>query len=152
RLERIPEAERDLERCQQLGGVTDATRLEWDLLRVQQGDLQGIDARLRMTIGPEHPDASIVLEALARGYLKCERLGDARQACELWLGREPGHPWPWLWRGWIAERLGQFDRALPDYQRAAENAPDDREVRLALGGFLLRQRQPAAAGEHFQHL
>jgi tetratricopeptide (TPR) repeat protein len=152
RLEHYPEAERALERCQQLGGVTDATRLEWDLLRVQQGDLGEVDVRLRMTIGPNHPDAPLVLEALARGYLRGERLADALQACGFWLEREPEHPWPWLWRGGILERLGHGDKALEAYQRALELAPDDREVRLALGRLLLRERQPGGAAEQYLSL
>jgi tetratricopeptide (TPR) repeat protein len=149
---RYPEAERCLERCQQLGGVTDATRLEWDLLRVQQGDLRDIDARLRRTIGPDHPDALFVLEALAQGYFRCERLPDALEACELGLQREPGQLWPWLWRGRVFERLRYFDRALADYRRATEIAPDDPEARLAMGWLLLRQRQPGPAAEQFEYL
>lgn len=150
RLQRIPEAERYLEQCQQLRGVTDATRLEWDLLRVQQGEITGIDTRLRQTIGPDHPDALIVLEALARGYTRVERLADARQACDLWIAKQPEHPWPWLWRGGLYERLSYLDKAYPDYQRAVQNAPTNREARLALGGLLLRQRQASAATEHFE--
>lgn len=152
RLGRVADAEGFLERCQQLGGVTVATELEWDLLRVQQGRFDGIDARLRMTVGPDHPDASFVLEALARGYLKREYLKDAFQACELWLQREPGQPWPLLWRGWIWERLENLDRAHRDFQRAVEHAPDLLETRLALGNVLVRMRKPADAAEHFHHI
>ncbi len=152
RLGRGADAEKFLERCQQLGGVTAATELEWDLLRVQQGKLEGIDARLRMTVGPDHPAALMVLEALARGYLKRERLQDAFQACELWLDREPEHPRPAQWRGWILERLNQLDKALLDYQRAVKHAPDDPEARLALGNLLVKMRKPAEAAEHFEHI
>jgi tetratricopeptide (TPR) repeat protein len=152
RLDRYPEAERALERCQQLAGVTDSTRLEWDLLRVQQGDLGEVDVRLRMTVGPDHPDAPFVLEALARGYLKGGRLSDALQACALWTEREPGHPWPWLWRGRILEKVGEWDKAREAYRRAVGLAPDDREARLALGRVLLGQRQPAGAAEQYEHL
>jgi tetratricopeptide (TPR) repeat protein len=152
RLERYPEAERALERCQALGGVTDSTRLEWDLLRIQQGDLGEIDVRLRMTIGPNHPDACVVLEALARAYLKTERLGDALQACGLWLEQEPQHPWPWLWRGRILERVDHSEKALEAYRRAVDLAPDDREARLALGRVLLGQRQPGDAAEQYESL
>src|SRR5262249_49149990 len=101
RLDRIPEAERLLARCQQLSGVTDATRMEWELLRVQQGELSDLHVRLRMTIGPDHPDAPLVLEALAKGYVKCERLKDALQACDLCLERHPEQLWAWLRRGGI---------------------------------------------------
>lgn len=150
RLERTADAERCLTRCQQLGGVTGATRLEWDLLRLQQGDLGTIDVRLRQSIAPDHPDALLVLEALARGYIRRERLTDALEACHLWLTHQPEHPWPWLWRGSIYERLNYLDKALADYQRAVANAPEDPEARKALAGLLLRQRQPGAAAEQFE--
>jgi tetratricopeptide (TPR) repeat protein len=152
RLGRYPEAEQSLKRCQQLGGVTEATRLEWDLLRVQQGDLADVHTRLRMTITPDHPDAPLVLEALARGYLRCDRLREVVEACDLWVSRQPDHPWPWLWRGGVFERLGNYHQALADYRRALENAPDDRDVRQALGALFVRARQPGAAVEHFQYL
>jgi Tfp pilus assembly protein PilF len=141
-----------LERCQQLGGVTPRTRMEWDLLRVQQGDLQDIDAKLRETIGPEHPDAILVLEALAKGYLKVERLVDAAQACELWISRQPEHPWPWVCRGRIFERTGKRDQAAADYQQALTKAPEDRDAHLALGSLLLVQRKAAEAAEHFEYV
>jgi tetratricopeptide (TPR) repeat protein len=152
RLGRYPEAERCLTRCQQLGGVTAATRLEWDLLRVQQGDLGGTDTRLRLTVAPDHPDAPLVLEALARGYLVCGRLNDVVEACDLWASRQPDHPWPWLWRGDVFGRLGNYHQALADYRRALESAPEDRDVRLALGGLLARRREPGAAAEQFEYL
>ena len=152
RLGRYSEAEQFLKRCQQLGGVTDATRLEWDLLRVQQGDLADVATRLRMTITPDHPDAPLVLEALARGYLKGDRLRQVLEACDLWISRQPDHPWPWLWRGGVFERLSNYHQALADYRRALENAPEDRDVRLALGTLFVRARQPDAAVEHFQYL
>jgi tetratricopeptide (TPR) repeat protein len=149
RRERWAEAERALERCQQLRGTSEATRLEWDLLRVQQGDIGGIDVRLRKSIRPDHPDALLVLEALARGYVRAERLLDALEACDLWIARQPEHPWPWLWRGQIYERLNYLDKAQGDYLRAVRNAPQDREARLTFGGLLLRQRKAGVAAEQF---
>jgi tetratricopeptide (TPR) repeat protein len=148
----FPEAERYLTRCQHLGGVTEATRLEWDLLRVQQGGLGEVDQRLRLSTPPEHPDAPLVLEALAQGYRKRDRLRDALEACDLWTSCQPDHPWPWLWRGEIFEQLGHTQQAVLSYLRALENAPEDRAVRLALGRRLAGARQPAAAIEHFEHL
>jgi tetratricopeptide (TPR) repeat protein len=152
RLGRHADAERLLSRYQEVEGVTDATRLEWDLLRIQQGDVGEIDMRLRRTVAPNHPDAPLVLEALARGYLKTDRLRDALEACDLWASRQPEHPWPWLWRGTIFEQLANYQQALADYRKAVENAPDDREARLALATGLARSRQPAEAAEHFESL
>jgi tetratricopeptide (TPR) repeat protein len=150
RMERFAEAERALERCQGLGGVTDATRLEWDLLRVQQGDLGEIDARLRMTVGPDHPDAGIVLECLARGYIRGQQLRDAIQACALWQSRDPEDPGPWLWRGRILERLGRSDEAQQAEQRAVDLAPEDPEARLALGNVLLQHWHAGDAAGQFR--
>ncbi|MCI0738481.1 MAG: tetratricopeptide repeat protein [Gemmataceae bacterium] len=152
RLGRHSEAEDYLKRCQELGGVTDATRLEWDLLRVQQGDLGDVHMRLRRTIAPDHPDAALVLEALARGYLKCDRLRDVMEACDLWVACQPDHPWPWLWRGGVYERLGNFHEALSDYRKALEHAPEDRDALLALAMLFVRARQPGPASEHLEHL
>ena len=149
RRERFADAGRYLERCQQLTGVTDATRLEWDLLRVQQGDTSGIDSRLRATTGPDHPDALFVLEALARGYIRLERPSDALEACDLWQARDPGQPWPYVLRGHIFERLSLLDRAEAEYRTAVMAAPELADARVALGELLLRQRQPAAAAEQF---
>lgn len=152
RLDRYAQAETHLTRCQQLGGVTDATRLEWDLFRIQQGDLSDIHTRLRATITPQHPDAPLVLEALARGYLSNDRLMDAMEACDLWITQQPNHRWPWLWRGGIYEQLANFDQALADYQRALELAPQDKDVRLSLGALLIRGRRPGPAAEHFNNV
>jgi tetratricopeptide (TPR) repeat protein len=121
-------------------------------LRVQQGNLRDVDARLRQTVAPEHPDALLVLEALARGYIATDRLADATQACDLWISRQPDHPWPWLWRGEIFERMGHKQAALGDYLKALENAPDDRDVRLALGRLLAETRRSDVAAEHFEHV
>jgi tetratricopeptide (TPR) repeat protein len=151
RRDDLADAERRLERCQQIAGVTPATRLEWDLIRVQSGNLGDAEARLRSTIGPDHPDALLVLEALAKGYLKCERLADALQACDLWVGREPVHPWPWLCRGRVLERTGHFDPAEESFRRALAAAPKDRETLLELGKlFLNRRRKPDEAAGYFE--
>ncbi len=150
RLGQYARAEELLTRCQQLTGVTDSTRLEWQLLRVQQGDLGDVHLQLRASIPPDHPDVAIVLEALARGYLASDRLRDVVKACELWISVQPNHPWPYLWRGSIYERLGNFHESLAQYRRAQQLAPNDPAIRLAVGLLLLRGRQPAAAIEYFQ--
>jgi tetratricopeptide (TPR) repeat protein len=150
RLGRYNAAEAYLVRCQQIDGVTDATRLEWDLFRVQQGDLGDVHTRLRSTITPEHPEAPLVLEALARGYLVTDRLMDALEACDLWISQQADHPWPRLWRGSIYERLANVESAKADYEQALVIAPDDRDVRLSLGALYRRGRQPAPAAEHFE--
>ena len=152
RLGHYAEAERHIEQCEQLGGETESTRLERDLLEVQQGNLGEVDSRLRATIDPSHADASIVLEALARGYVASDRWADARQACEMWRALQPDQPGPWLWSGLIAERQAQLEQASEFYRKAMEAAPDDRDPRAATARVLLRRRQSVLALEHFEWL
>jgi Tfp pilus assembly protein PilF len=152
RLGHIPEAETYLLRYEGLGGDPENARLERDLIQVQRGNLGEVDRRLRDTIGPDHPDALFVLEALARGYLRREQLADCLQACDLWIARQPEHPWPWLFRGVAFEKQGHLDEARADYLRAVELAPDDRASRIALGRLLLVQRRAPDAEPHFRHV
>lgn len=144
------DAKRYLAEYERLGGSPDAVRLERDLLLVQQGVMGEADVRLRTIINPDHPDAALVLEALARGYIVVERWADARQACALWRLVEPDAPWAWLWGGWVAEQMVQVDQAADFYRRALELAPDDPAARLAFARIQFRQRAPAAAAPHFE--
>lgn len=152
RLSRFNQAEKYLIRCQELGGITEATRLEWDLLQIQQGRLGDLHLRLRQTIPPDHPDSWIVLEALIQGYLRTGRLLDVLEACDLWIGLHPEHPWPWRWRGEVFEQLQNYSRALKDYQKALDRAPENPEILLALGNLCLKASKPNAAIGHFQRL
>lgn len=152
RSSNYPEAKRYLAEYERLGGRPEVVQLERDLILVQQGIVGEIDYKLRATIGPDHPDVGFVLEALARGYLATERLADARQACELWRAVEPDHPWPWLWGGWVCERMAQYDLAGELYSRACERAPEDRDPHVALGRVLLLQRKPNEAAPHYEWL
>jgi tetratricopeptide (TPR) repeat protein len=149
RLGRFGDAALFLNRAEALGANADSLRLERDLFRVQQGEIGEIDHRLRATIGPDHPDVVLVLEALARGYMAVDRRADALEACRLWQSKEPDHPWPWLWAGWICEQMGQMERAEDLYRNALERIPDDREARVAYARVLVRRRRPADAAEHF---
>jgi tetratricopeptide (TPR) repeat protein len=152
RLDRIPEAETYLKRAEDRAGDPERIRLERDLIQVQRGNLGEIDRRLRGTIGPDHPGALFVLEALARGYLRRERLADCIQACDLWRASQPEHPWPRLFRGLAFEQQGHMDRAEAEYRAAVALAPGDRAAHLAFGRFLVGQRRAPEAAPHFQQI
>lgn len=147
---KFADAKHDLAEFEKLGGSADDIRLERDLILVQQGLIGEIDARLRSTIEPDHPDARYVLEALARGYLAVERWADARQACQLWRAIEPDAYWPWLWGGWVSERMTQLEQAGAFYRKAFELNPEERDVRVSLARLLVLQRSPGDAIVHYQ--
>jgi tetratricopeptide (TPR) repeat protein len=149
RLGHIALAKQYLAEYENRNGDREAIRFERELLLVQQGLFADIDTRLRMSVDPDHPNVTLVLEALARGYLAVERWPDARQACELWRAVQPEAYWPWLWGGSVSERMGQIEEASEFYRRAFDLHPDDREVRLALARIRVRMRNSPAAVEHY---
>jgi Tfp pilus assembly protein PilF len=150
RAGRFPDAKRLLAEAATRGHPTEPVELERELLLVQQGIIGTADARLRATVGPRHPDAALVLEALARGYVIAERWADARQACEMWRGTDPTHPWPWHWEGLIAERMIQPELAAVAHARALELDPSDPAVRLAVARVALDRRSAADALPHIE--
>ena len=150
RLGKFPEAKRYLAAYEDQGGSKDKVRLERDLMLVQQGLIGDTDKRLRATVGPDHPEVTLVLEALARGYMQAERCADARQACALWRAVDGGAPWAWLLGGRVCERMVQMDQALEFYTKALELAPDDRDARVAFARLQLRQKNPVNAKPHLQ--
>lgn len=150
RAGRFADAKRLLTEAERLGHPVDPIELERDLLLVQQGVIGAVDARLRATVGPTHPDAALVLEALARGYMIAERWADARKACEMWRALDANHPWHWHWEGLIAERMIQPETAAAAHQRALELDPNDAAVRLAVARVALDRRNAVAARPHFE--
>lgn len=146
------DAERHLELCQKFGGFTTNVELEWALLRVQQGDLEGVEQQLKASISPDHPDAALVLESLTQGYLKTDRLADALECLTLWLHHHPETVQALLWRGWVLERFHRAEQASADYRRVLEIDPDNKEARLGLGLLLVATNRAREAVGHFERL
>ena len=71
------EAQRALEKYQQVRGLDDAGSLEELLLSAERDVEQVVDA-CRQYVERGHPDTPLILEALTRGYLRQYRLGEAR--------------------------------------------------------------------------
>jgi tetratricopeptide (TPR) repeat protein len=133
-------------------GLTPETALESALFRAQQGDLPEVEGSLQALIIEGHPDAVLMLEALAQGYLHAYRLGFAMASLHMLLERQPDHPGAYFWRGGILEGAGRGQEALADYQRAFELAPHWPGARLRLAESLVRQNQAAEARPHFDEL
>src|SRR5947209_2756321 len=53
------------------------------------GQAEGV---CRRRVEQDDPDAPLILEALARGYLRQYRLGEARFCLDVWLGKQPDNP------------------------------------------------------------
>src|SRR5262249_4630177 len=104
------------------------------------------------TITPEHPDAPLVLEAMALGYVRTGRLFDLLEATDLWLQVRPENSQALRWQGYAWERLGNTERAWPCYERAVAADPGHDEARLPLAEVLLHVSRAQDALNHFEQL
>jgi tetratricopeptide (TPR) repeat protein len=120
-----PEAERFLKEATRLqGGPSDATQLEWVLLRAQGGGLEEVESGLWNCVQNDHPETTEVLATLARSYMGNWQYQMAHLCLDLWLERQADAAQAYYWRGWIRERLNKLEKALEDYRKAVELDPD----------------------------
>jgi tetratricopeptide (TPR) repeat protein len=133
-------------------GITVESALERAMERAQRGDLVEVEGSLQRLIIEGHPDAVLMLEALAQGYLAVYRLGFAIASIHMLLERDPNHPDAHFWRGGILEGSGRSQDALADYEQAVQFAPQKNEYQLRLAEALVRNRKPAEARPHFDEL
>src|SRR5262249_2631185 len=106
------DAERCLEKYRQARGLDEAGNFEQLLLPTERTLDARLDARCRHLVKQDHPDTPLLLEALARGYLRQYRLAEARRCLELWLERQPDNTQ-------ALTLLGQFHL---DYERSPDYA------------------------------
>jgi tetratricopeptide (TPR) repeat protein len=146
------EAERFLEKYRQARGVDDAGSFEQLLLSAER-DADQAAAVCRRRVEQDDPAAPLILEALARGYLRQYRLVEARFCLDRWLQKQPDNPQ-------ALSMEGQFhldyehapDRALDSYRRAVELDPDHEEARQGLAIVLLETKSFAEALPHLETL
>lgn len=147
--EHYAEAQRHLARCRHAAEAP----LEGALLRVQRGQLGEAESYLKRTVSPDHPDAALVLEALAQGYRKTDRLMSLLECTDLWLQVKPEDPRALYERGYAWERLRRSEEARDCYERAFAVDPLHDAARLRLGYLLLQRfRLPREAREQFESL
>jgi predicted Zn-dependent protease len=150
RAGRFDVAAEHLEACERLGGVTRETALEWAMLKADRGDLAGTEALLLGQAERGSPEAPLILEALAQGYIHTYRLGNARQCLDRMLEREPGQVHALVMRGSLRQATGDEPGAEADYRRAVEAQPDHALARCRLGELLLRTSRAAEALRQFE--
>jgi len=150
RMGRVPRAREHLDAARAAGFGEDAVALERHLLRAQDGDFGGAEAVLRRAI--ENPaERFYVFEALSQGYTKTYRLSEARYCLNRMLEDEPENVYALVRRGWVLERLGDFEAAREDYRRAAVLRPDNLSARRRLADNLFYvARNASEAVDHYE--
>jgi predicted Zn-dependent protease len=114
-----------------------ALGLEHLLLQAQSGDISAVEETLWKYSEKDKPEKSLVLEALARGYLRMLRSGAALRCLRMLLEREPDHIEALLMRAEIEEGNDETREARADYRRVLELDPERDDVRLSLARNLL---------------
>jgi len=140
-----------LERARALGWPeSELARQAW-LAELQSGKVAGVKDQLQSLVGESVPDdvAEEVYEALAKGYLRSFRWGDAWVCLEAWLQWRPDAPHAHVMRGYLREQAGDTSAAAEDYRAALERLPSLSEARLRLACLLLQQNQVEEAREQY---
>jgi tetratricopeptide (TPR) repeat protein len=152
RLDNCAEAEARLLEYERRRGTTEEARLEWLLLGVQQGDLGGHVRELQSRVDAEHPASSLILEALAKGFMNVSRGSDMLTCLNRLLEREPQNRLALTLRGKAWDELHNPERALKDYQRAVDLDPASCEARLGLANTFQHLGHIREAIAHYEIL
>src|SRR5262245_14039939 len=89
-LEEFDAAEQHLLECQRREGEPgEESTLEWAMLRAQRGDVDPVEEFLRKKVDHKHPQSTLILEAMAAGYLQLYRVFDAFNCLRQWSERGP---------------------------------------------------------------
>lgn len=140
------EAERFLESLHN----SEAGRKEWILLGVQQGDFGEHELMLLTAVKQNAADASLILEALAKGYDVSYRWPEAIAVLDVLIQRSPDHHPALVLRGTIQQRLRQAESAEKDFRQAVKLAPKNAAAQAALAGLLCKLGHTHEAIEHYE--
>jgi tetratricopeptide (TPR) repeat protein len=146
-------AEALLNQCLKLQhGATEDVQLEFLLMRVQAGEVDEVASALQSYVEKKHPETSLILETLSRAYMHDARYGPALGALDRWIQEDPEAAAAFFYRGWVMERLNDYEGSLKDYRRAVELAPDQVQYRLKVAEMLLEKSNPPEAIPHLERL
>jgi tetratricopeptide (TPR) repeat protein len=148
----LTEAATHLAECERLqGGSSVPLALEYLLLKAQTGNMTEVEETLWKYVEKNKPETPLILEALARGYIRMLRLGSALTCLDQLLQRDPENIDGLMMRGSIKEGSADQLDSIRDYRRALELKPDRDDARLSLARVLVRV-EPEKARELFEQL
>lgn len=147
------EAEEHLSRVMKLqGGASEATQLEFLLMRAQTGEVDEVAAALFALIEKQHPESVVIFETIARAYMHELKYGPAFACLNRWISEQPDCAKAYHWRGWVLERLNKAKPAMGEYLRALELDPKLHAVRLRVAEMHLEDSNPPEAIPHLERL
>jgi tetratricopeptide (TPR) repeat protein len=150
RLGDMEQAEAYLQTCQRLVGNRDEIVLERLLIRAQFDEPDEVQDALRDLVQKNHPDSSLILEALARGYALMFRFVDLDFILQMWRERDPDNLLIDVFQAWSYEQLGAREDATKVFKRIIERDPHNDEARFRLANLLIDLSKPAEAIPHLE--
>jgi predicted Zn-dependent protease len=152
RAEHYEQASEHLQRCRQLQAKGAEIALESILFQAQCGRIAEVEKLLQREVDQENPDADLILEAMAKGYVQIYRLDAAMYCLNRLLSRQPDNLAALLLRASMWKAAGNFPQAEEDCRRAVEAQPQHRAARLQYGELLLLTKQADKARTQFEYL
>lgn len=133
-------------------GRDDAFTFERLLLDAECNQDQVVE-RCWQLVEEGHPYSSLLMESLARGYMRHYRLGMARRCLDRWRESQPDNPQMLYLDGLFhLDYAHAVAAAAASYGRAVDLDPDHEEARLGLAVALLMSKEFGAAAKHFERL
>jgi tetratricopeptide (TPR) repeat protein len=133
-------------------GASEASQLEFLLMRAQTGEVDEVAGPLFSLIEKQHPDSGLIFETIARAYMHRLRYGPAFACLNSWVREQPDCAKAYHWRGWVLERLNKAKPAMGEYLKALELDPTLHNVRLRVAEMHLEDSNPPEALPHLERL
>jgi tetratricopeptide (TPR) repeat protein len=106
---------------------------------------------LQQRLREDSADSLLIMEVLSWEYMWALRLVEARRLLDLLLKNRPDDFDALVRRGWVAERLSDYETAQSVYAKAVALRPDSDSIRLRLAEIIL-MKEPKQALEHLHYL
>lgn len=152
RAEHYERAAEHLRTCRQLQAKDAEIGLEGVLFQAQCGDIAEVEKLLQHEVDHDNPDADLILEAMAKGYVQSYRLDAAMFCLNRLLKHQPRNLIALLTRASMWKTAGNFAEAEADCRRAVEAQPQHRGAHLQYGELLLLTKQADKALPQFEYV
>lgn len=152
RAEHYEQASEHLRMCRQLQAKDAEIALEGILFQAQCGNIAEVEKLLQHEVDHDNPDADLILEAMAKGYIQTYRLDAAIFCLNRLLTRQPDYLVALLLRASMWKAAGNYTQAEEDCRRAVEALPHHRGARLQYAELLLLTKQADKALPQWEYL
>jgi tetratricopeptide (TPR) repeat protein len=150
----LNEAYQHLDQAERSSDDPDGIGLERALLAVQEqaASAPASEQQLMKYVQKDHPDSSLMLEALAAGFRKTRRFPQALYCLDKLIGLQPDNAWAHLTLGRCFDDLSQPAVAIAAFEKVIEIDPENVEARLRLVDNLIEYRRTQDAIAHLSFL